>query len=80
MELDKYVKNKTLHVHVKPNAPKTQVIGLDENKNIVKIAVAAVPDKDKANRELVKFISRSLGKKVEIISGKRSREKMMRIV
>lgn len=80
MELEKYVENKTIYVRVKPNAPKTQVLGFDEAKKAVMIAVAAVPDKGKANKELVKFVSKLLGKKVEIISGTRSREKKLRII
>ena len=38
-----------------------------------------LPDKDKANKELVKFFSKLLKKKVEIIRGARGREKVLLI-
>ena len=71
--------NNTLKVVVKPNAPKTKIIEWDENKQMLRIAIAAVPDKGKANKELIKFLSKELGKKVEIIRGRNRREKMLKI-
>jgi len=79
MNIDKYIVNGSISILVKPNAPKSEVIGWDEDRKALRVAISAVPDKDKANKEVVKFFSKLLGKKVEIIRGLRSREKVLRI-
>ena len=73
-----YIIDGKIKVIVKPNAKKTEILGYDETKKALRIAVAAVPDKDRANKELIRFISKRLGK-VSIIRGTRSREKTLRI-
>ncbi|MBW2971706.1 DUF167 domain-containing protein [Candidatus Woesearchaeota archaeon] len=80
MDISKHITNNTLKVIAKPNSPKTEVIGYDENKQALRIAVAAVPDKDKANTELLKFLKRQTGRKCELISGARAREKTIRFI
>lgn len=79
MNLENCTQNNKLHVLVKPNARKTEILEYDDKKKIVKIAVAAPPDKDKANKELLKFVSKSLKKKVSFVSGLRSKEKILEI-
>lgn len=74
---EQYIINRILKVVVKPNSPKTEVVGWDENKKMLRIAVAAVPDKNKANTELLKFLRKETGKKCEIIKGLKSREKVV---
>ena len=78
--LSDYIVNNRLHISVKPNAKKTEVLSYDAVTHIVKIAVAAPADKDKANKELLKFVSRQLKKKVAFISGLRSKEKVLEII
>lgn len=86
-----YIKDNKLHVVVKPNSPKTEIIGEENGK--LKIAIKAVPDKNKANIALVKFLSKELKlsarkvrsrktsvRKVRIISGSKSREKVLEII
>ncbi|MBU2561602.1 MAG: YggU family protein [Nanoarchaeota archaeon] len=80
MKISKHINSGILHVIAKPNAPKTEVIGWDESRKALRIAVAAVPDKDKANTELLKFLKKQTGKRCELISGARSREKTIRFV
>lgn len=77
MDIKGHINNSTLKVTVKPNAPKTEVIGWDETKKSLKVAVAAVPDKDKANIELLKFLKRQTGKRCEIKVGAKSRDKII---
>ncbi|PIN78259.1 YggU family protein [Candidatus Woesearchaeota archaeon CG10_big_fil_rev_8_21_14_0_10_34_8] len=79
MELSQYIINNKLKIIAKPNAKKTEILGYDSNKKAVKIAIAAVPDKDKANKELLKFVSRKLKKKARFVSGMKSREKILEI-
>ncbi len=76
MNIEDCIIDNKLKVVVKPNANKTEVIIIGD---VVKIAVKAIPDKNKANIELVKFLSKLLKKKVRIISGLKSREKVLEI-
>ena len=62
-----------IQVKVKPNAPKTEVLGMDND--ILKVNVNAPPDKGKANKELIKVLSKHFKKRVEIVSGLKSRDK-----
>jgi uncharacterized protein (TIGR00251 family) len=80
MEIEKYIINRTLRVIVKPNSSNTEIVGWDENKKMLRIAVAAVPDKNKANAELLKFIRKETGKKCELVRGPKSREKVVEFV
>ena len=79
MNLQNFVFNNRLHILVKPNAKKTEILETDPVTKIVKIAVAAPADKDKANKELLKFVSRQLKKKAAFVSGLRSKEKILEI-
>ncbi len=78
-EVEKYIKNGKLAIVAKPNATETEVLGYDENKKALRVSVAAVPDKDKANKEIIKYFSKLLKKKVMILSGAKSREKILKI-
>jgi uncharacterized protein (TIGR00251 family) len=78
MTIKSHINNGILSVHAKPNSPKTEVLGWDESKKSLKIAVAAVPDKDRANIELLKFLKKETGMKPELVSGTRSREKLVK--
>jgi len=77
--IEKYISENKLKIIVKPNSPKNSVIGFDENKKALRISVKAAPEKGKANHELIKFISKLLKKKVEIVKGLKSREKILKI-
>jgi uncharacterized protein (TIGR00251 family) len=79
MNLNDYVKNGKLHVRVKPSAPKTEILGYDDARNAVKIAVAAPPEDNKANLELLKFVRKQTGKRITLVSGKTSRDKVLEI-
>ncbi|MFO8016297.1 MAG: DUF167 family protein [Candidatus Woesearchaeota archaeon] len=70
---------KSFRIIVRPNAPVTEVKAVDEARNALRVDVAAPPDKDKANNEVIKFFSKLLKKKVGIIHGKKSREKVLSV-
>jgi uncharacterized protein (TIGR00251 family) len=78
MELTDIVSNNRITIIVKPNAKKTEII--EYREGIVKIAVAAPADKDKANKELLHFVSRLLRKHVRFVSGLKSKKKVLEIV
>ena len=78
MKISDHIKNGTLSVIAKPNSSHTEIIGWDESKKALRIAVAAVPDKNKANIELLKFLKKESSMKCELVSGAKSREKVIR--
>ncbi|MBS3127937.1 YggU family protein [Candidatus Woesearchaeota archaeon] len=79
MSIEQYIKNNTLSILVKPNSSKTEILGWDEEKQALRIAIHAPPEDNKANKELLKFLKKTLKRKVELIKGKTSREKVVRI-
>ena len=63
-------------VKVQPNASKDRGVG--EHGDQLKIAVTVAPEKGKANKAVIKVLSRLLGVKssdIEIFSGETSRDK-----
>ena len=71
-----------IRIKVRPNAPKTQIKETMEDKTI-KLDVAAAPEKDKANKEMIKFLAKKfevLRDNVIIISGKKDRLKLIKIM
>lgn len=79
MNLEDYVKNNRLNVVVKTNSKKTEILGFDESRQAVKIAISAPAEENKANIELIKFVSKQLKRKVEIKSGLRSKNKQLSV-
>lgn len=67
-----------LQVIVKPNARESRV--LKQDGNCWTVAIAAPPEKGRANRELIKFFSRKLKKRVKIVSGFENRSKILEIL
>ncbi|MHA1687912.1 MAG: DUF167 domain-containing protein [Promethearchaeota archaeon] len=68
-----------LECHVIPNAKK-QSISLDEEK--IKITLTSSPQKFKANKELITLLRKKLrinSENIQIISGNRSRDKIVKI-
>ncbi len=74
---------KELYLEIKavPNAPKTEIAGFMEN-DVLKIKVKAIPEKGKANKELIRFLAEIFEVKkrdVLLISGEASRLKHFKI-
>ena len=68
-----------IHVKVKPNAPQTKILEHNPATNAYLIALKAPPQEGKANQELIKFLSKTLKKKVKIVSGLRSKNKLIEL-
>ncbi len=66
-------------VIAKPNSKKTEIIGFDKDKNAYIISVAAPATGNKANLELLKFLSRIAGRRARIKSGLGSRKKIIEL-
>ena len=64
-------------VIVKPNSRKNDILGYDEEKQAYIISIKEKAEDNKANRELIRFLSKILGRKARIKSGLKSREKII---
>ncbi len=80
-----FPKSGYLRIKVLPKSPKNEVVEILEDadgEKTIKIRIKAVPEKGKANAELIKFLSKELGvprDKISIISGKTEQLKLIRI-
>jgi len=72
--------NSIVKIIVKPNSPKNEVLPFDSARGAYKIAIAAPPEKDKANKMLLKFISKETGRKCKLMSGFSSRNKLVKLL
>jgi uncharacterized protein (TIGR00251 family) len=69
-----------LSVRVSPNAPRNEIAGFAEG--VLRVKVAAPPEKGKANRELVSFLSRVLdvnSGSLTVIRGHTGRSKLVTV-
>jgi len=69
-----------IRIKLVPRSSRSQIIGKDGE--VYKIKVTSPPVDGEANRELISLISKKLGipkGSIEIISGKRSRMKVLRL-
>jgi len=73
-KLQEYIANNLLKLKVVPNSSKLE---LTEENDKLKLYLRAVPDKNKANLELIKFFKKQYSLKVEIKSGNKSRVKTL---
>ncbi len=70
-----------LRIKVLPKSPKNEVVEILDDETI-KIRIKAVPERGKANAELIKFLSKELGvqrDQISIISGKTEQLKLVKI-
>lgn len=71
--------DKEFKVIVKPRSSKNEFY-LDKEKNVYVARIKATAEKGKANKELIKFLGKELNKRVEIVKGLKSREKIIRLL
>lgn len=70
-------KNK-IKIIAKPNSPKTEIISYDQEKDVLRLNVKAPAEENKANIEIIRFFKKLLKKNIRIISGLRSKEKIIK--
>ncbi len=73
------MEERTFKVIVKPNARKNEMLGFDEGKQAYVVNIKEKAEDNKANIEMIKFLSKTLGRKVRIKSGLRSKTKILEI-
>ncbi len=71
------IKEPKFKILVKPNSKENKIEGFDNKRNAYIIRIKARPEDNKANIEIIRFLSKFLTKKVRIASGFKSREKII---
>jgi uncharacterized protein len=69
----------SLKIIVKPGMPKTEIIRWDEAKGALRVNVHGKAEENKANIEIIKFFTRLTKKRVSIVAGLTSKEKLIRL-
>ena len=64
---------------VKPDCSENKLVGFDESRNAWRVEIAAPAEDNKANIEVIKFFSKLTKKRVRIVSGLTSKEKLLSI-
>lgn len=77
MNITDFIKNGKILLHVIPNSSRSELICEEES---LKLYVKAVPDKNKANLEVIHFFKKQYGLKVLIEHGEKSRHKVLLVV
>ncbi len=67
-------------VIVKPGSGESRVEGFDKERNAYRVSIKSKPQDNKANIELVKLLSKLSKKKIRIVSGLKSREKIIETI
>ena len=68
-----------IKICVTTNSKKFAIRGFDEWRNAWLVSVKEKAEKGRANKELISELSRLFGKDMKIVSGKRSKEKIVEI-
>jgi len=79
IDVEKLINNSYLKILVKPNSSKTEIIGWDEERKLLRVNIHGKPVDNDANKEVIKFFSKLLKKKVSIKSGLKNKEKLLYI-
>ncbi len=75
--IEEILKKERFRIKVKANSAKTRIIGSDNDCVLMEIAAPA--EKNKANMEIIKFLSKKLDRKVRITSGLKSKTKTIEV-
>jgi len=67
-----------LKIKVQPNSGRQEITKLSEDE--YKIFLKKPSEDGKANAELIKLLTKHLGKKVKIVSGKTSKKKLVEVL
>ena len=78
--IKKITEKKSFKVIVKPNSKKNEILGFNHLRDALIISIKAEAKNNKANNELIKFLSKLLKKRVDIIKGLKSKEKILKII
>lgn len=71
------IQGKRFKIIVRANSRENKVEGFDRERCAYRVSIKARPEDNKANIELVKFLSKLIKKKVKIAAGLKSRNKLI---
>ncbi|MBI2138084.1 YggU family protein [Candidatus Woesearchaeota archaeon] len=71
------IPEKVFRALIKPGAGRSEILGFDAERKAYRIAIKAPAHDNKANKELIRFLAKALGRRVAIKSGFSSREKLI---
>ena len=74
------ITEKIFRLIVKPNQTETRILKYDDARKAYRMIVAAPPEDNKANKEIILFFKKKLKKNVAILSGMSSREKLIKVL
>jgi len=74
-----YIRDGYLRIIVKPNKKQNYVLGYDYEKQALIIEIKVPAEQNKANKEVTKFLSKLMKKKVKIKSGHTSKVKVLSV-
>ena len=69
-----------IKVAVKPNSKKTEFLSYDEKRGLFTISVKSAPENNRANLDLIRFLSKILSKPLNIVSGATSKIKLVKVL
>ncbi len=73
------IKEHSFKVIIKPNSSRNEILSYDQERGAYRINIKARAEDNKANIEVIKFLSRSLKKRVGIVKGFKSKEKVINV-
>jgi len=66
-------------IEVSPNSNKFIISAYNEWRNEIQVRITSLPQKGKANQEIIKEFSKLTNQDVEIVSGQKSRHKILKV-
>ncbi len=79
MTISDFLKSGKLKILVKANSEKDEILGWDDGRLALRVAISAPAEDNKANIAVIKFFSKLAKKQVRILSGLKSKEKILLI-
>ena len=73
------IKEDKVRVKIKPGSEENKIINYDKKLGKYIISIKQPALKNKANKELIKFLKKKLKKQIKIISGLKSKEKLIEV-
>ena len=71
------IKEKRFRIIVKANSAKNEILGFDPEKNAYRVSIREPAEGNKANKEIIRFLTKTLKRKVFIKSGLAYKEKLI---
>jgi len=66
-------------IEVSPNSDKFSISGYNEWRDEIQLRIKSIPQKGKANKEIIKEFTKLTGSSIEIVSGLKSQHKTLKI-